>query len=197
MRYIIYLVMYFSMSTSIYAKKMTNDLYQKVEFKYRLLQEAKADTQSIERAGFGFGFDFPLLDRFSIENTLMVQQEPRKQPRKLKVRNNWLSLYSGVNWSYPALFRWFIQPGIVLQYEKIDTTFQDKSTTNSQTSLFPFIAIGADYSFNDFLEFQAELGLQKRSNAQNTDWFWSLGLSYNLIPTIQVTRDTQRVTGLK
>lgn len=181
MRSLIFVFLSTFISQQLSARAIDATLYPRASAKYRLLQETRADSRSNERASYGLAYNHPVYERFSVQTSLFYQPDNRKLPRLLKINNDWISLYNGINWSYPALFRWFIETGFALQYEISRTDFKEKSREHTRSAVIPYLTFGADYSITKEIELQLEFGLQQRNYALSYDWFWGLGISYQFI----------------
>jgi len=169
---------------SAQAEIIGDAVQRQARFTLRFLQESGPDVKRQERYVWGLALSEPLWERLRVESGLFFAPDKQTLPRAVRVHDDWLGLYSGLEWSHPWFFRWFAAAGLIGQYERTSIRFVTSDSKQSRrehrSQLFPYLRGGLDYAINQRFELSCELGLQKRSTAARHDWFWGLSFGYHV-----------------
>lgn len=171
-------------SSSVSAEVVSDAMRAKAGLNLRAIQEEGPDRARSGRLAWSAYWTHPIRDRLRWESGLYLAPDKKVLPQTLKVTEDWYGAFSGLEISYPFYFRWFTSAGLQAQYERMNILFKSDSGRQENSSTFfqwvPYLCAGAEYAINDSYEVSLELGLQRRSLNERIDWFWGIGLGYNV-----------------
>lgn len=184
MRHLIVAFTLITISFSAEAEIVSEDMRRQISFGFRWIQESGQDYKRVERSAYKLQLSEPVWERLRIEGGLFFAEDGQRLPRHVRVRDDWLGLFAGAEWSHPWLFRWFASTGLVAQYERTSIRYTGEpvqaSRTESRRQVYPYLRVGIDYAINSEYELSLELGNQRRAGYQQLDWFWGISFGYNL-----------------